>query len=95
MNREWQKEEYGTVKYVRVQGEYRFTRLLGSHKTLVGVGETVDSAGFIRWSTNRAGEKEMAVTDEGSLTLRKDPHPDDERQLADLLGWQINPELAY
>jgi len=58
-------KEYGIVKYVCVNGEYRFVDSMGNHKNLVKGGETASSAGFVYYVRGK-----FEISHERSMTLK-------------------------
>lgn len=75
---------WGYLKYVRVNGEYRFAEAgIGPDHATLANGEPVESAGFIKSNTRGF------YVEGHSSVLKIGPAEDDERNLSALLGLPI------
>jgi len=84
------QKEYDIVKFVRVNGQYRFTHLMNDHINLVKNGEKAESAGFVQYDTNKDGKRFMSLLNESSMTLNYlGPEDVDGPAIASLLGYEL------
>lgn len=79
--------EYGTVKYIHTQSEYRFFDINLDHDRQVRHGEKVLSAGFISYDTEHDGKKYFHLFERVSMTLKMGPIPEDGPAIAAVLGF--------
>ena len=89
-------KEYGLVKYVCVNGEYRFCSEYANHKDQVVDGEKANSAGFVYFDTN-GGIKFFKILSEYSMTLCVGPNKEiDGPAIATITGLQWKqPQYDY
>ena len=74
---------YGAYKFVKVNGEYRFSNVLTnvSHRNMVFSNEKAESAGIIG-----VNEDDWTIIDSYSMTLKISFDDKDEEMLTKLLG---------
>jgi hypothetical protein len=83
------KREYDLVKFVNVNGEYRFCHSDANHKDQVKEGEKATSAGFIAYDTEKDGKKFFRIPEDWSSTLTLGPNREvDGPAIAAVLGFE-------
>lgn len=86
------ESEYGLVKFVRVNDEYRFCDNYANHKDQVKAGEIAQSAGFISYDIGEGNRKFFRIMDEWSSTLMLGPNREvDGPAIAKILGFDYIP----
>lgn len=84
-------EDFGIVKYVKVNREYRFTTNYGNHSDLLKEDEKASSAGFVVYN-----DKLMHISSESSMTLGYlGPDEEDGQNIANIVGMKLKNKQIY